>query len=1856
MSGFGFGGFGQNNQSSTSGFGGFGSNNNNSGGFGSSGGAFGQNKTGFGTTTTTSGGGLFGGSTTTSGSGFGGFGSTTSGGFGSTNTGGGLFGQQNKPATGFGSGSTSGLFGSSSGGFGSGTNQTQTTGFGGFGSGTTTQNNGTGQVQFSETTEKDANATGNQINKFQSITTMDAYKNFSFEELRLVDYQQNRKQGGGQAGAFGAGSTFGGFGSNNNTTGGFGTSTGGGLFGQQNNNTSTGFGSSNSGGLFGAKPATGGLFGSTSSSAPSGGLFGTSSGNTGFGGTGFGANNTSSSTTGGLFGSANNQAKPLFGGFGSTQNTGFGSSSAGGFGASTQTSTGGGGLFGGSTTATTGGFGSSQPASTGFSFGQNNQTNQTTQSGGLFGGGGFGQNNQSKPGGLFGSSTTTNTGGGLFGNTNNQTQQSGGLFGSAQNNTQQSGGLFGSKPATGGLFGNTTSGTTGGLFGNTQQQTNTGGLFGQTNNQQSGGLFGAKPTTSSTLGGGLFGNTQQNSQQAAGSSLFGGSQQPAQQTGGSVFGSSLLAPQQPQQPGTLTASLMQNPYGNDALFANIGTPTQSVGPLATPLASSQKNKKQALIPAYKISPAASSRLTTPQKRPSGYGFSYSTYGTPGSALPGSPFGHSTLLSPGYARGLNKSMSTSNLRNSFTAEDTILTPGAFSSTVRGGTGRLKKLNIDRSLNSVRKPLFGTVTPEPRKSVSFDTSSEPKETNGTSSLGLSNGALVRTESPTSDPETSMNGSSRSNGSSSQGKELAVVPEDSSPESAPAVKPVVQVPRSHADKAAGGYWTKPSLEEIQALPQEKKANFENFEVGCENMGKVIFHKVDFTRNIPLDKIMGDIVFFEKRKVSVYGDNSSVSKPPPGQGLNVPSTITLADSWPRANAGATEVLEKKGPRYNKHINRLKRIPNTEFVDFNGNTGEFTFKVEHYTTYGVPDDDDDESILDSTMLTDDVPSPTPLKVSKLRAQQSSPNMNSDTSLPSPPESAHSSPDDTFDFKKGKRKQLPGQFDEEAMEEDVYDEEEEITGSLQSFLGQRSVGSSVDDTEDANELGLAEDQEMAGSFPVPARTTEPLTAPPSFEPKSILKNSTVHGTPLKTGSVLFGDDWTEQLQRTVSPKKQDRAALRANQSIVYESPEQDRTPKVSERTQPFATTVDIMNSLFNQSTRSTMTKFGDNTSATEYPNKRIKIRGAAESEELDNAFHQAPKPHWGPDGTLVYIAGPMAPSLGRNSIVEKFAPSIIGERNDVRFAKLSGSAQAGLAPALIEQKSCTDIIYESENIPHAVTSPDFEFAQFAEVVPLDNLAGRMEQRAWELAHILFDAPHDVPSTVAGSEKDIYLLRLRKDKVSEFWKKIVRNDVQNHVARAETLEEKAFAYLTGGLIEEACNVLVEGKNFHLATLVAQIGCDRRFRESMSTQLESWRILNSLAEFEDSIRAIYELLAGNTCICRGQSAAGYENVTSTFAFSKRFNLDWRRSFGLRLWYGIDPEQDVTEAVLKYLEDLKDGREEVRPVPWFTEQKISTNWIDEAADTREDLLWSMLQLYGGDSFDLAVAFAPESVSGNPIDARLSFQLITLFQAQNVGVAADLGPETVDSLASTFAADLATGIKANPFALVSAVWVLLHLSDANARKAAICSLLDQHASLIDAPDGKIFSALREIRIPEKWIYLSKALHAHAVTKDAVAEAENLLEAGEWEQAHEVVCRTVGPVAVIENDSDQLRELLGGLHDPVCKGSIYAEIWDRGAGIYYDFVEMRDLETQKGQRWKELVSKLAKALQRVNTEGALEGKELRERAALQIMGNVVAGYLADGQLRDGSERLKVPLTEDKYLMHSRALGLEYFKALAATS
>jgi len=199
----------------------------------------------------------------------------------------------------------------------------------------------------------------------------------------------------------------------------------------------------------------------------------------------------------------------------------------------------------------------------------------------------------------------------------------------------------------------------------------------------------------------------------------------------------------------------------------------------------------------------------------------------------------------------------------------------------------------------------------------------------------------------------------------------------------------------------------------------------------------------------------------------------------------------------------------------------------------------------------------------------------------------------SPPSS---NPDDTFEFKKGKRKSVPGGFDDDDglfYEDDNNMMSGALNTSQQSFLGEGSAGSHLgDSTQQAatpEESGLDSDAdvEMTSSSQAPNRTAEleQMDNRQSFvnsvPPKSILKASQRFGsgTPAK-GSLIIGADWTENLLRTVSPKKRDRHALRESQGAILKAMDYD-ADSMRQSThasgKKFSNTMDIMDSLFDNS-------------------------------------------------------------------------------------------------------------------------------------------------------------------------------------------------------------------------------------------------------------------------------------------------------------------------------------------------------------------------------------------------------------------------------------------------------------------------------------------------------------------------------------------------------------------------------------------------------------------------------------------------------------------------------------------------------
>ncbi|KAK5739637.1 hypothetical protein LTR17_005121 [Elasticomyces elasticus] len=1888
----------------TSGGFGFGANNNQQ----QASNPFAASKPAFGAApASTTGGGLFGGNTSTAG----GFGATT-GGFGNTgntasgfggNTGGGLFGQNKPAATGFGASTTGGgLFGGSgtTGGFGAntgaatanpfgastntagtgfGANNTATTGFGGgFGASANNTNNGTATVPFAAIQEKEPTGTGMQ--SYQSITFQDPYKNQSFEELRVQDYAQGRKTGNanGQAGAFGQSTGFGG--TQNNTA-----ATGGGLFGNNapaantgttgfggfgnnaNTNTTTtnAFGANTGGGLFGSKPAAGGLFGGSSTTAApaanpfggsttgtTGGLFGNNTGG------GFGNNTANTAATGGgLFGSANNNQQQNTNPFGGATNTG-------------------GGLFGNQNKPATGLFGSTPaaaPAAGGGLFGQTqNQPANTNPFGG----------STTTGGGLFGSannSNTASTGTGLFGAANNNQQQNsnpfggstttgGGLFGNAnqQQNNNAGGGLFGNqnKPATGGLFGGANNNTAGGgLFGNTnnnQQQQNSGtSLFGNSNNNAGGGLFGSqnKPATGglfgnstagNTGGGGLFGNSQSNQNNNAGNSLFGNSNQQ-QNNNNSLFGST--NGQQQQQPNQLQASLTGAPYGNEQLFASLATSNPPVGPLATPLngAKPAPRKTPSLMATMRLNSPAYTPRGGSIGRNAGYGFSYSTYGTPGSAYTGSLTpGASSLLRPTGSFGsalssrLNKSISMGNLRGESTPGEgrSLLRESALSPPGSGryGGGSVRKLNIDRSL---RTDLFGPAKEPEREGrrVRYDnTAEQPEEIPQRQSSSREN-ALVRTETDDTEPEDESpalikaapkpSGPPRqpemsqvNNGSNG----LSSVPEDGVPQrpgSAPATQqksPPMSTGAVKKDNEPGEYWTQPALRDLKNMSRQQLQKIGKFVVGRHGIGRVEFGPCDLSTT-QLDEICGGIVRLNLRSATVYQDDKD--KPAMGKALNVPSTIYLENSWPRSHGGRKAVHAREGREYDKHIARLKKVGGTKFVEYDSETGVWKFTVDHFTTYGLDDDDDDDEDFteqgDSSGLSEAPATPNE------EGQQEDQTMDS-------VETGTSEQEDTFQFKLDRKSTMsvPGGFDEPSVSYDYDDpsadeqmeeepQEQSETEMDQSF---RSSGGAVQPPSpgavERYHSSMLEDDEQTGDVDMTGaemeEDEEESEMPGAFEPppkmlRSILKPSRgldVFASPEK----LATESWEEQLQRTISPRKRDRLALREMQQSLMNAQEQDAgiespfkqsmlgksmmgqsmlgqsylaqksakkvrmaAPEELVKSQAFKTSMDIMNSLWADQKGGNGKKAGN---GFEYPYaKKPRL-----SDSDDDKKPSGLKPSFSADGTLVY-ASPGSAALVTGELVQT-KEAVVGEHTDVRFAKLTSSAGLfnGTLKTMMQEAGTVSKAKKGE-LPSASTNPNLLFTDLAREAEKDGPVGVQEVAIWRLCSTLFDPLDTIVSDLSDlsdEDRSIYASRLRVDAFRGYWAKLISADVDASIKRTKSSEEKAILHLTKNDVAAACDALITAKNFRLATLVAQLPSSEANRQVMRNQIEAWQKRKDWSEMSDAVRTLYCILAGDLCHVAGQSGAA-EDRASEFCISERVGMTWQQSLGLRIFFG--GYSTLEDAIEAYCTDFEAGRETVKPA-------------SQNGSSAEDTLLSLCRLYGSQVTDTeAVGLCePITVSGSPLNSRVAWQLSIMLSAKDLLTLSD---EKQAQLTISLAADLETAGK-----LVESAWTLLHLGDESARHGAVTGLLQRHAGDL----AEIEDRLLQCRIPQPILLSAQAAHAKAIG-DVRAQAQLLIQAGLLAEAHEVLCVAVWPKAIIEKDLESLTLVNEFRTKPAGweqGGKIYAAYLSRGKGKSDTVLEktLEGLEKvgYKGLTLEQRVAfiEMRKTLKLSRTEGIIAG------------------------------------------------------------
>lgn len=547
---------------------------------------------------------------------------------------------------------------------------------------------------------------------------------------------------------------------------------------------------------------------------------------------------------------------------------------------------------------------------------------------------------------------------GLFGNVNSTAavstpSPSGNLLNSSGANTQTKGnGLFGGTQAsTGGLFGtnNTQNKGSGFTFGQNTAGGGGGGLFGtssSSNGPSSGTVpFGNKVNGTAGLSGsvqgaaGLFSST--NASNSTG--LFGNQQSLGNNTQG-IFNNNAFNSVQ-SQPSF-------NPYGLN--IANVPVPMSS---MPASITAPSINSKTTLDRSTESAASFTSGPTALNRRT--YSISSTMSNTTGSQVSLPATSKSSLINKLSARlksapnmsstqgifspsldgqwsSQEKSKSSAKDRSDShepsSKQKDLFPSGGFTplSLQKGDTSDMRKLKIDPSRSIAKKLKLFTGEPTPTKSHAIDEDTEEK----------ANCAESKTQN-NEQKEAAIDALTKENDIPDQMNYDSKLSDNS-----PAVM----------DNS--GYWCSPSPEQLANLTEEQLTAVPNFLIGRKGYGSITFqYDVDlsaFANNIETE-LFGKVVIFNPNKtVEVYADESQ--KPPIGCGLNVPAIVTLNNVYPIDKKSKKELRdETNSNEVQVLVRRLRNLRNMDFISYNPFGGVWTFKVNHFSIWGLTNEEDAE-------------------------------------------------------------------------------------------------------------------------------------------------------------------------------------------------------------------------------------------------------------------------------------------------------------------------------------------------------------------------------------------------------------------------------------------------------------------------------------------------------------------------------------------------------------------------------------------------------------------------------------------------------------------------------------------------------------------------------------------------------------------------------------------------------------------------------------------------------------------------------------------------------------------------------------
>lgn len=335
-------------------------------------------------------------------------------------------------------------------------------------------------------------------------------------------------------------------------------------------------------------------------------------------------------------------------------------------------------------------------------------------------------------------------------------------------------------------------------------------------------------------------------------------------------------------------------------------------------------------------------------------------------------------------------------------------------------------------------------------------------------------------------------------------------------------------------------------------------------------------------------------------------------------------------------------------------------------------------------------------------------------------------------------------------------------------------------------------------------------------------------------------------------------------------------------------------------------------------------------------------------------------------------------------------------------------------------------------------------------------------------------------------------------------------------ENILLLLTGRQLDTATEIAASRGDVRLAILLSQAGGSMSNRSDLAQTLDQWKMNGLDFDYiEEDWLKVYMLLAGN--------------VQAAFL---DLPIDWKRYLGLIMWYQLSPDTPLDIIIRSYDQLLGEGK-----VPYPVPVYIDEGPLDEAPQWSPgdhfDISFYLMLLHANkdEKFGLLkTMFSAFSSSFDPLDYHFIWHQRSILEAVGAFSSKDL-----HLLDLSFVYQLLCLGRCH-----WAIYVILHmpyLDDAPyIHEKLIREVLSQYCESWSRDDAQR-QYIVELGIPEEWMHEALALY-HEYYGDKQGALENLIQCGNWKKAHSIFVTSVAHSMFLSSNHQEVWRITSALEN----------------------------------------------------------------------------------------------------------------------